>query len=309
MILITGGTGFIGKNLQKISDENFIFVSSKDVDLKDVKSTMEYFDRFIDGDSSVINLAAVVGGIKFNTDNQRKLLYDNIEIQKNIFENCRRKNVKKIVSSLSTCVMPDLANYPARIGYTYPMYEYDLRVASPPDSNAGYAYAKKLLLFESDYTNNNSDVKSITFVPSNVYGPYDNFDNDDAHFVSAMIRKVSALKEGETLEVWGTGKEMRQQLYVEDLCRAIIILLDNYEDGNVPIIISPDENLTIEHMTSAIIQALGKNNKTGYVKKYAGQIRKDASNGLFKSLYPDFTFTDFETGIEKTYMWYKENYK
>jgi GDP-L-fucose synthase len=246
--------------------------------------------------------------VKFNIDNQLKMLYENIEIQKNVFVNCRKMKVKKIISSLSTCVLPDLSRYSSRLGYIYPMLESDLMVGSPPDSNAGYAYAKRLIQFESNLTNSmDIGTRSVTFTPTNIFGPYDHFSEERSHFIAALIHKVSLLKDGDDLILYGTGHELRQNIYAPDLARMIVKIVEKYEDPET-IFLSVEENIKTVDVAKTILKVAGKTNEICFPhKNLAGQFRKDVEISKFKSFYSDFKFTPFEEAIKVTYEWYMEN--
>jgi len=149
-------------------------------------------------------------------------------------------------------------------------------------------------------------VNYSTFCPSNLYGPGDHFDSENSHFVSSLISKVAKLNDGDTLELWGTGRPLRQQLYVDDMCRIIPILLEEH-NSDVPLIVAPDENLSINEMANILIKQLNKNIKIVYNNQLDGQFRKDGSNKRFLELVGDFKFTPFDVGVEKTIKWYLEN--
>jgi len=145
-----------------------------------------------------------------------------------------------------------------------------------------------------------------TFCPSNIYGPGDHFDSESSHFVASLISKVANAKNGDTLSFWGTGKPMRQQLYVDDLCNIIPMLLERH-NTECPLIVAPDENLTIKQMVDTMVKYSGKDIKVIFNGKLDGQFRKDGSNEKFKDILPNYRFTNFYDGIINTYEWYLEN--
>ena len=147
-------------------------------------------------------------------------------------------------------------------------------------------------------------VNYSTFCPSNLYGPDDHFDSENSHFVSSLISKVAKLNDGDTLELWGTGRPQRQQLYVDDMCRIIPILLEEH-NSDVPLIVAPDENLSINEMANILIKQLNKNIKIVYNNQLDGQFRKDGSNSILKKMINNLNFTEFKEGIMKTYNWYE----
>ena len=120
-----------------------------------------------------------------------------------------------------------------------------------------------------------------------------------------MIRKIIEAKEGDSVTFWGTGTPLRQQLYVEDLVEFMPSLL-NQHNSNVPIIVSPDENLSIHEMIDICLSILKKNVKIEFNQALDGQHRKDGSNDKFKKMFPEAKFTSFEEGLKNTILWYKK---
>ena len=147
------------------------------------------------------------------------------------------------------------------------------------------------------------EVDYSTFSPSNVYGPDDHFDSENSHFIPSLISKASRLKEGDTLELWGTGKPLRQQLYVDDLCEMLPLLLDKHH-GAEPLIVAPNENLSIDEMTTILISYLNIDLNIVYNDDLEGQYRKDGANDLLLETIGAYEFTPFDKGIVQTYNWY-----
>jgi GDP-L-fucose synthase len=188
---------------------------------------------------------------------------------------------------------------------TYPFVEADLFIGPPAETNFSYGYSKRLLHVLILAYRKQYGVAYSTFSPSNVYGPGDHFDSEASHFISALISKASALKDDDTLELWGTGEPLRQQLYVDDLCKIIPILLEKH-NSDIPLIVAPHENLTIDMMTRTLMHLLNKENKIVYNKFLDGQYRKDGSNKELLNLIGNFEFTPFRDGIMKVFKWYNE---
>lgn len=293
-VLVVGGMGLVGKALRRKVPEWEYFGSTMG-DLRNFKEVLEML-KFVKP-TAVINLAARVGGIKQNIMRQGEFLYDNCMIGMNVLEACRQAGVPRLVTALSTCAWPDKV---AR----YPMTEADLHEGPPTPTNIAYGYSKRLLHVATCAYRDQYSLNYSTFAPSNVYGPEDNFDELTSHFVPACIRKFHTKRNGE-VELWGSGKPKRQQLFVDDLARAITIILKHH-NNNHPLIVAPDENLSISEMASVIKEVTGSEAKIRYNHQMEGQFRKDGSNLLFKSLAPDFKFTPFREGLAKTYEWYKQ---
>ena len=294
--LVTGGSGFVGKRLKK-HKPNWIYVSSKQYNLINEKDCDQMLSDI--KPDAILHLASKVGGIKENSLKQAEFYYNNTMINTNVLECARRHNVQRVLSSLSTCAFPDALP-------RYPFSEKDLLTGPPAQTNLSYGYTKRMLHIQSISYRRQYKMNYSTFCPSNIYGPEDNFNPESSHFVSSLVKRMSESKNGDTLEFWGTGKPLRQQLYVDDLVKIIPMLLEKH-NSSLPIIVSPNENLSISKMIEIAIKTIKKDVDVVYNNKLDGQYRKDGSNSEFLSLVGDFKFTNFEDGFKSTYEWYKEN--
>lgn len=292
-VLVTGGSGFVGKRL-KLQKPDWLFLSSKHCNLLNYEETLNFLLK--EKPEAVIHLAARVGGIKDNEENQGEFYYTNTVINTNVVHACYKSGVKRLLASLSTCVFPDKLS-------SYPFNEEDIFKGAPPLSNFSYAYSKRSLLVHINSYRKQYGLNYSCFCPSNIYGPGDNFENDKSHFVPAMIKKILSAEEGSTVEFWGTGNSLRQQLFVDDLAKIIPRLLENH-NTEVPIIICPDENLSIKQMIDSCLSITNKKVIVKFNNELDGQYRKDGSNNNLKKLIGDFKFINFEFGIKKTIDWY-----
>ena len=295
-IIVTGGTGFVGTRLKK-QNPNWMFLSSKDCDLRDYSSVYELFAS--EKPDAILHLASKVGGIKENFSKQADFYDTNTYINTNVLSAAHKAGIVRVLSCLSTCSFPDVVD-------RYPFTEEDILSGPPAKTNFTYGYTKRALFVQTNSYRHQYGVNYSTFCPSNIYGPNDNFDLESSHFVPAMIRKVHEAKEGDTVEFWGTGSPLRQQLYVDDLVKIIPFLLHNH-NTDIPLIISPDQNLSIKEMIEIFLNNVEKDVRIVFNNKLDGQYRKDGSNKKFKELYGDFEFTKFENGVLKTYEWYKKS--
>ena len=304
-VLVTGGSGFVGKRLQKIRPE-WIYLSSTDCDLTSKCTVSRMLEKH--NPDAVIHLAGKVGGIKDNSEKQGEYFYINTAMNINIVECCRVMGIKRLLASLSTCAFPD-------VGDKYPFTEEDILKGPPAETNLSYGYSKRNLYVMINAYRKQYGLNYSTFCPSNVYGPDDDFNSEKSHFVPAMIRKfINARDIYNTLDFWGTGKPMRQQLYVDDLAFLIPVLLKHH-NTDIPIIVAPDENLTIKEMIelcqSKILGKDGKKLKYTFNGQLDGQYRKDGSNGRFMDLIHEHLHTrefyPFECGLRDTIKWYMEN--
>jgi len=296
-VLVVGGTGLVGKALQRTNPEWEYFGSTMG-DLRNFKEVLGML-KFVKP-TAVINLAAKVGGIRQNIMRQGEFLYDNCMMGMNVIEACRQAGIPRLLTALSTCAWPDKVA-------KYPMEESDLHGGAPTPTNIAYGYSKRLLQVASCAYRDQYDLNYSTFAPSNVYGPEDNFDELTSHFVPACIRKFHKSSNGK-VELWGTGMPKRQQLFVDDLARAIPIILEKHNTED-PLIVAPDENLSISEMADIIKLVTKSNARVEYNNQMEGQHRKDGCNKMFKSIAKGFKFTPFREGIEITYEWFKESKK
>ena len=291
-ILVTGGSGMVGKSLKKILPEA-TYLSSKECDLKneeEVKSLMNNNEFDV-----VIHLAAKVGGIIDNINKPDDYFVDNIQMNTNIVKWSRITGVKRFIGILSTCIYPDKV-------ITYPMTEDMLHQGPPTPTNFSYGYAKRCLAVQIDACNKQYGTKYQYLTPCNLYGENDKFGNN-SHFIAALVKKIVKMeKDGNsTLELFGTGKPLRQFMHSDDLAWVIKECLDKniYESFNV----ATEENLSIREMVDIALKSCNlKNTQLTFDKtKPDGQYRKDVSIEKLKGLLPNFKTLPLNKGIKKVY--------
>jgi len=250
---------------------------------------------------AVVHLAAKVGGIKQNATQQAEFYYSNMMININVVHEAYKAQVPRVLASLSTCAFPDVVT-------KYPFTEEDLLIGRPTLTNLSYGFAKRSLYIQALSYRKQYGANYSCFCPSNIYGPDDNFNLENSHFVAAMIKKIHGAVNGDVLEFWGDGKSLKQQLYVDDLATIIPLLLEKH-NSETPLIVSPSENLSIDKMIKICLKEVNKNHQIRYNNKFIGQFRKDGSNKRLLNLIGDYDFTSFEDGVRQTYEWYERNYK
>ncbi|XP_025098644.1 GDP-L-fucose synthase-like [Pomacea canaliculata] len=308
VILVTGGTGLVGKAIEAIareeekrSDEEWFFASSKDGDLSDRAQTQALFDRV--KPTHVIHLAALVGGLFRNLKYNLDFFRINSLINDNVLNISYQTGVKKVVSCLSTCIFPDKT--------TYPIDETMIHNGPPHTSNFGYSYAKRMIDVQNRGYHQQHGCHFTAVVPTNVYGPYDNFNLEDGHVLPGLIHKAhTAQKEKKPFVIWGTGAPRRQFIYSLDLARLMIWVLREYQEID-PIIlsVSEEEEVSIKEAAEAVLEAMNfKGEVILDTTKSDGQFKKTASNAKLKKLRPDFRFTPFKQAIKETCDWYLTNY-
>lgn len=305
--LVTGGSGLYGKAIEAIvakelgDNEACYLASSKDADLREAASTQALFDKV--KPTHCIHLAALVGGLFKNLKYKVEFYRENMAINDNVMECCRKAGVKKLVSCLSTCIFPDKTSYP--------IDETMIHNGPPHTSNPGYAYAKRMIdvmnfCYKDEYGCNFTSV-----VPTNIYGPHDNFNIDDGHVIPGLINKCfEAKKNGSDFVIWGTGSPLRQFIFSKDLARLTLWTLKNYESIE-PLILSvgEEDEVSIKDVAHYIAESVGfEGNIVFDESKADGQYKKTASNEKLKGLYSDFKFTPIKEGIHETCQWYRDNY-
>eukprot|EP00434_Breviolum_minutum_P017640 symbB.v1.2.015571.t1/scaffold1165.1/size134377/3 len=308
VVLVTGGSGLVGKAIHKVVNEDdasksetWIFLSSKDGDLVDRSATEAIFQKH--KPTHVIHLAARVGGLFHNMAKKVEFFRENMLMNDNIMECCRIYGVKKLVSCLSTCIFPDKT--------TYPIDETMLHNGPPHTSNLGYSIAKRMVDSMNHCYHEQYGCQFTSLIPTNVYGPHDNFNVDDGHVIPGLIHKCYMAKQkGHDMTLWGTGTPMRQFIFSEDLARLIVWVLRDYKEIE-PIILSvgEEDEVSIADVAKMICDAMDfKGNLVKDTSKSDGQFKKTASNKKLRGYKPDFKFTPIKEGIKTSVDWFVENY-
>tara|TARA_R110001592_G_scaffold177378_2_gene417696 strand:+ start:9921 stop:10811 length:891 start_codon:yes stop_codon:yes gene_type:complete len=289
-IIVTGGSGLVGKHLQEILPDAK-YLSSKDCDLTDIKMVRWMISSYTP--DIVIHLAAKVGGIQDNIKYPADYFDDNVLMSTNILKVCKEYDVKRFVGILSTCIYPNIVE-------TYPMSEEDLFIGPPPPTNFSYAFAKRCLAVQIDAYNKQFGTKYNYLIPCNLYGDYDNLhDESKMHFITALLNKIKNAK-GKQLNLLGTGKPLRQFMYAGDLARIIKEVID--KDITESFNVAPDFNYSINEMAKVALEVTGNDYEIVYDRpELDGQYRKDVSNKKLLEIFPNFKFTQLKTGLKQVY--------
>uniref|UniRef100_H2YSC4 GDP-L-fucose synthase n=1 Tax=Ciona savignyi TaxID=51511 RepID=H2YSC4_CIOSA len=309
VVLVTGGSGLVGKAIKYVvengsgcKNEKWVFASSKDGDLTDRASTEAMFLKY--KPTHVIHLAAKVGGLFGNLSANLEFLRKNLEINDNVLFMAHKTGVQHVVSCLSTCIFPDKTSYPIN--------ETMVHNGPPHDSNYGYSYAKRMIDILNRGYNREHGRNYTSIIPTNVFGPDDNFNVQEGHVLPGLIHKIyKAKEEGKPFTVWGTGKPRRQFIYSRDLARLIIWVLREYKETE-PIILSVGEEDEVSIKEAAEQVAIAMEFKNGFIfdtEKSDGQYKKTADNAKLRKYLPDFKFTPFPIALKETCDWFVENYE
>ncbi|MBD5455757.1 MAG: GDP-L-fucose synthase [Lachnospiraceae bacterium] len=301
-IYVAGHRGLVGsaivRNLQAKGYENVIGKTHKELDLTDQAAVREFFEK--ERPDAVVLAAAKVGGINANNTTPAEFAYENMQIQCNVIECCHRYHVKKLLFLGSTCIYPRMA--------PQPIPEDALLTGPLEETNEAYAIAKISGLEMCKFYKRQYGDDFISCMPTNLYGPYDNYDLSGSHVMPAMIRKFHEAKVSgaSEVELWGTGTPLREFLYVDDMADACVFLLENYS-GEQHVNIGTGKEVTIKELAEIVKRTVG----------FEGEIvwNADMPDGTPRKLtnvdkLHGLGWThkvELEEGVELAYRWFKEN--
>jgi len=293
-LLVTGGTGLVGSAIT--AD---VKINSKDADLRNQSDVEDIFNYH--RPTHVIHTAAKVGGLGGNMNYKGEFFYDNIMINTNVIEACRKYKVKKLICFLSTCVFPD--------DIEYPLTEKKIHLGEPHHSNYPYAYAKRMADIQLQSYREQYGLEYISVIPTNIYGPNDNFSIKNGHVIPSLIHKCYLAKQSNTpFKVWGSGKPLREFIYSNDIAKLTEWILINYNESE-SIILTTSNEVSIKDIAYLIAKEFDYDNILFESDKPDGQYRKPSDNSKLKKYLPEFEFTPIEKGIKETIKWFKQNYK
>jgi GDP-L-fucose synthase len=302
-IYVAGHKGLVGsaimRTLKKLGYTNLVYKTRGELDLRDQQAVREFFEA--ERPQYVFLAAAKVGGILTNVTYPADFIYDNLAIQTNVIHFSHIYGAKKLLFLGSSCIYPRLAPQPIKEEY---LLTGLLEPTNEPYAVAKIAGLKMCQSYRSQYGTN-----FISAMPTNLYGPNDNFDLENAHVVPALIRKFHEAKVNGRpyVEIWGTGAPRREFLYVDDLADALIFLMDHYNE-DTPINIGLGEDMTVRDLAFLIED----------VVNYEGEIRFDSSkpDGTPQKLLEVTKIKalgwrsqiDLREGIIMTYEWFCKNF-
>ena len=291
-ILVTGGSGQVGKELRTIIPDA-TFISSNEYDLTSEKSVQDLF--MFSSFDTIIHLAARVGGIIDNINYPADYYSDNILMNTLMVNYAVEHNVRRFIGVLSTCAYPDVVN-------TYPMSEDIMHKGPPANTNFSYGITKRAMAVHIDAVNKQYDKKYCYVAPCNLYGVYDKFD-ERSHFVAALVKKIREAKEAgsDKITLFGTGKPLRQFMNARDL--AIVLKRMIEEDVTDNFNVASPDNLSIDAIARIALEACGcQHMAIEYDEsKPDGQYRKDVSTKKLQSIFSDLNFIDLGEGIKEVY--------
>lgn len=303
-VLVTGNSGFIGSNLVEVLKEKECALSCPGRSEYDLLEQDQVRRMFSDIRPDVVfHLAGLVGGIWANKQRPGEFGYNNLLMNTMVFHEAWSAGVDKFVTCIGGCSYPHDASSP--IG------EDQLWNGYPQPESASYSAGKRMSAVLSASYREQYDFNSIVLVPGNVYGPYDNFNLSDAHVIPALIRKVHEAKSrGEDrFESWGSGKPIRDFVYVKDVARALVKSAETYNDSQI-INISSGEETTIKELVEMIVRSVGFEGDVVWDgTKPDGQMRKGFDVNRMRTVLDFECQTSLEEGLQHTINWFVENYE
>lgn len=304
-ILVTGGAGFLGtyvvERLRKRGCKNIIVSRSRDYNLAENEAVKRLYRD--SNPNVVIHLAATVGGIGANQTHPGSFFYNNLMMGVQMLEQGRVHGIEKFVAIGTVCAYPKYT--PA------PFKEDDLWNGYPEETNAPYGLAKKMLLVQAQAYREQYGFNAIYLLPTNLYGPGDNFDPSSSHVIPALIKKCfEAMDRGDKyIEVWGTGKPTREFLYVEDAAEGIILAAEHY-NGAEPVNLGAGFEISIKDLINLIIKLIGFQGEVIWDEtKPDGQPRRMINTTKAVKYFGFKARMPFEEGLRKTIHWYQEKRK
>ena len=297
-VVVTGGGGFLGSHLVERleSDGHDVVVARRaEYDLTSSDDAAQLF-----GDTKpelVFHLAAEVGGIGANRANPGRYWYANLAMGLNVLEQARLHETEKLVIAGTVCAYPKFAPVPFREEVLWDGY--------PEETNAPYGVAKKAVLVGAQAYREQYGLDAVFLLPTNLYGPRDNFDLETSHVIPALIRKMVDAEDEVVL--WGDGSPTREFLYVDDCVDGFVLAAERY-DGAEPANLGAGKEISIRELAELIAELTGYEGSIAWdTSKPNGQPRRSVDASRARELFGFEASTELRDGIERTVAWYRSN--
>lgn len=298
-ILITGAAGFVGSHLvpsisKRYPDATILLPTHHTHDLLCAPTT----DALMEGVDLCIHLAAKVGGIGYNRSYPADLLYANTQMGLNIVESARKARVQKVILLGTICSYPKYS--------PLPFQEENIWNGYPEETNAPYGIAKRVLLELARSYHAQYGMNIVTLLPTNLYGPNDNFSPRSSHVIPALIRKfLHATREHKpSVSVWGSGNATRDFLYVTDAVQAILLAVQRY-DSPLPLNLGSGVEVCVAHLSARIAALTGFTGEIRFDHSFPdGQPRRQVDTTKARQALGFAATTKLDTGLKRTLQWY-----
>ena len=296
-ILVTGGGGFLGSHLVERleADGHDVFAARRrDYDLTRWEDSAAMFEEA--RPERVFHLAAEVGGIGANLENPGRYWYANLMMGAHVLEQSRLHRIEKLVIVGTVCAYPKLTPVPFK--------EENLWDGYPEETNAPYGVAKKAVLVGAQAYREQYGLHSVYLLPTNLYGPRDNFHPTNAHVIPDLIRKM--IESSDEIVLWGDGSPTREFLYVDDCVEGLVLAADRY-DGAEPVNLGAGKEISIRELADLVAKVTGFTGRIEWdATKPNGQPRRSVDASRAHELFGFEARTPLREGLERTVAWYRQ---
>ena len=313
-VLVTGGSGLVGSSIKELVNLQgtlpfidvfgFIFLNSNDCDFRNEQQVDDLFN--LNKPEIVIHLAAKVAGLYGNISNNYTMLVDNIKINTNVLEACRKYKIKRLINILSSCVFPASCRLP--------LTSDQIDLGPPHNSNEGYSFSKRILSTGSKLLSKSLETEVVNLIPTNLAGKYDNFNLHDGHVLPVLIAKTYlAQKNNNPLIIKGLGESYRQFVFSTDFAKIILHFVNCIlpQQFNQLIVGPPvEDEITIKELVNKIVKEFDFNGPVVYDSSFPeGQFKKTVSSDELLAYIPNFKFTPLDVYLKETIKYFIENYE